>query len=238
MKKNRHPKPLTVSHSRWLAYATAGAASALAGLPAAEAEIHYSGRLNIKVDGLQVFLPLSNGASLVFLDIGGGSYYQQADFFGITGATIGSGRAYFLDFGRNWVKDLNVGSNVSAGTFAPVTDSAYQGVLKTYLSFHQFDPPDNGIIGFRFNTGKGLQYGWARINPQYFKSGFDTLYRFTIEDYAWGDPGDRIKAGQKHSLRAEADAAPASGSLGLLAVGATGLKAWRASRGECQAGGR
>ena len=194
---------------------------------------------HIKVAGLQVFLPLSNGASLVFLDIGGGSYYQQEASFTITGATVGSGRTYFFDkeWGLNWVKDLNVGSNVSTGIFAPVT-GAGRGVLKTYLSFHQFDPPDNGIIGFRFNTGNGLQYGWVRINPQFFKSGFDTLYRFTIEDYAWGDPGDRIKAGQKHSLRAEADAAPASGSLGLLAVGATGLKAWRASRAECQAGGR
>lgn len=93
MKKNRQTKSLKVSHSRWLAYAAAGAASAVATLPDAEAEIHYSGRLNIKDDGLQVFLPLSNGASLVFLDFAGGSYYQQADFFGITGATVGSGRA-------------------------------------------------------------------------------------------------------------------------------------------------
>jgi len=230
MKKNRHAKSLTVSHSRWLAYAAAGAATTLAALPDAEAEIHYSGRLNIQDDGLQVLLPLSNGASLVFLDFAGGSYYQQADFFGITGATIGSGRTYFHSSRRNWVKDLNVGSNVSAGVFAPVKDSAYEGVLKTYLSFHQFDPPDIGIIGFRFDTGNGLQYGWARIRPEYFKSGFDTLYRFAIEDYAWGDPGDRIKAGQTHSLREQADAVPKGGSLGFLAYGATGLKAWRAQR--------
>jgi len=194
--------------------------------------------LNIKDDGLQVFLPLSNGASLMFLDFPGGTYYIQADFFGITGATVGSGRAYFLDFGRNWLKDLDLGGNVSAGRFAPVTASAYQGILKTYLSFHQFNPPDIGIIGFRFNTGKGLQYGWARIHPEFFRHPFHVQYRFEIEDYAWGDVGDKINVGQKHSLPEQADAAPASGSLGSLAFGATGLKDWRASRDKSQAGGR
>ena len=35
-----------VSHSRWVAYATAGAATALAGSNSAEAAIHYSGLVN------------------------------------------------------------------------------------------------------------------------------------------------------------------------------------------------
>jgi hypothetical protein len=232
MKKNRQTKSITVSSTRWLAYATAGAASALAAATSAEAEIHYSGPLGVKVDGIQVSLPLSNGASLTFLDFAGGSYYQQFASFFINGVVSGSGRAYFLDDGRNWLLDLNVGSNISRGTFGPVTGDPYRGILKSYLSFHQFEPPDGGILGFRFNTGKGLQYGWARIKPTFFKHDHDVQYRFIIEDYAWGDVGDRIKAGQNHSLRQQADAVSKSGSLGLLAAGATGLEAWRTQRAQ------
>ena len=232
MNKNRQTKSLTVSRTRWLAYATAGAASALAA-SSAEAEIHYSGPLGVKVDGIQVSLPLSNGASLIFQDFAGGSYYQQAASFLINGVVSGSGRAYFqTDTGRNWLLDLNVGSNVSGGTFGPVTGDPYRGILKTYLSFHQFEPPDAGIVGFRFNTGKGLQYGWARIKPTFFKHDHDTQYRFIVEDYAWGDVGDRIKAGQNHSLQQQADAASKSGSLGLLALGGAGLQAWRTHRAQ------
>ena len=67
--------------------------------------------------------------------------------------------------------------------------------------------------------------------------------KFIVKDYAWGDPGDQIKAGQTQLQEDEAqvapqaakkpDAAPVSdsqGSLGLLALGAVGLQAWRKSR--------
>src|SRR4029450_6206240 len=48
MKRNRtrSREPAVIPNSRWLAYATAGAASTLACASSAEAEIHYSGRVN------------------------------------------------------------------------------------------------------------------------------------------------------------------------------------------------
>ena len=39
-------KSVSVSNSRWLAYATAGAATAVAGVNSSEAAIHYSGVIN------------------------------------------------------------------------------------------------------------------------------------------------------------------------------------------------
>jgi hypothetical protein len=51
-------------------------------------------------------------------------------------------------------------------------------------------------------------------------------YEFILVDYAWADPGDSIQTGQKKS-GATGQAVSKSGSLGLLATGATGLKAWR-----------
>jgi hypothetical protein len=55
----------------------AAAASTFAGAGSAEAEIHYSGNVSIKLTGnAQASLPLSNGASLVF-ETFSGSYLLQ-----------------------------------------------------------------------------------------------------------------------------------------------------------------
>jgi hypothetical protein len=55
-------------------------------------------------------------------------------------------------------------------------------------------------------------------------------YNFVVLDYAWSDPGEPIVTGQKRSA-ANKQAVTKTGSLGLLATGATGLKAWRQQRG-------
>jgi hypothetical protein len=95
-------------------------------------------------------------------------------------------------------------------------------------------------VGFRFNTGAGPQYGWVRIRWGGCKPNDYTTNDFIVKDYAWGDPGDQIKTGQKQlhedsrqiapDATKNSDTAPASGSLGLLALGAVGLQAWRRSR--------
>ena len=47
MKSNRvRSKPASIAKTRWVAYAAAGAATALAGSQSAEAAIHYSGPVN------------------------------------------------------------------------------------------------------------------------------------------------------------------------------------------------
>jgi hypothetical protein len=45
MEKLHRNRPRLVSNSRWLAYATAGAVTALNGNPSAEANIYHSGHL-------------------------------------------------------------------------------------------------------------------------------------------------------------------------------------------------
>jgi hypothetical protein len=45
---------------------------------------------------------------------------------------------------------------------------------------------------------------------------------YTVRDYAWGDPGDRVRAGQ--GIPGDA---PELESLGVLALGAVGVRAWR-----------
>ncbi len=50
---------------------------------------------------------------------------------------------------------------------------------------------------------------------------------FTLVDYAYGDVGDMINAGQ-HDV-------PEPGSLALLALGGAGLVAWRKRRSNAMA---
>jgi hypothetical protein len=50
-------------------------------------------------------------------------------------------------------------------------------------------------------------------------------------DYAWADPDESIKTGQKRSSQLT-KAVPKTGSLGLLALGGAGLIVWRKRKGE------
>ena len=118
VKSNRRTKSLTLSNSRWLAYATAGIASGFGLASAAEGEIHYSGLVNVKMGGVQMAtLPLTGGASLQFFiyDLGSGSDYASATF-AIPGAESAAARRSF--FGQ--VEDVKNGSPVSLGPFTSV----------------------------------------------------------------------------------------------------------------------
>jgi hypothetical protein len=79
------------------------------------------------------------------------------------------------------------------------------------------------FVGFRFNNGSGLQYGWARVRMD----GAASRFSFTVLDYAWADPGEPIKAGQTSS---SGMVIPEEGSLGGLALGAIGIALWRKRR--------
>lgn len=227
MKPLRCINSLPISETRWLAYATAGVASAFGFSPSAEAEIHYSGNVFIKLTGnAQASLPLSNGASLVFRNIFGGSTFLQDFYFLMKGVISGSARGGSI---HHWLSDLPPGENVSAGRFYSVAGDPDHGVIFDHFSDGYFEPyyGTRGFIGFRFNTGNGTQYGWARIQTRR-----DINYRAheVIKDYAWGDVGDSIRTGQRSSSGDMVNTVTDSGSIGLLALGAAGLIAWRKRR--------
>jgi len=210
----------------------AAAASTFAGTDSAEAEIHFSGDVSIKLTGnAHASLPLSNGASLVFENIFAGSTFVQWFFLSIKGVISGSARGADFGYDRIFLSNLPPGENVSAGRFYSVAGNPDHGVLFTNWSDGSFAAPARGFVGFRFNTGKGTQYGWARIQTANDYHDPVNRVRDIIKGYAWGDPGDVILTGQKHSLQpAKANSVP--GSLGLLAFGAQGLDAWRTQRSE------
>lgn len=102
------------------------------------------------------------------------------------------------------------------------TTSGYAGLIDVSQG-GSFNELGIGFVGFKFDVGNGTQYGWIRIKT--IQTGPSN--KLVVEDYAWADPGEPILTGQK----TESDsAAPDQGSLGLLALGAAGLAAWRKSR--------
>jgi hypothetical protein len=227
VRKNRSSKSGTLTASRWSKYALGSAATAIAGVGASvtpvEAEIHYSGEIRQIVyasfprSTTNAFFPLISGASLEFVH-GLSTYRKGAAFVGVHGATVQSIRGESAQAAK-----LHPGDYISRGQFTS------GGLI--FLAFHSatsnpWGRRAQGFVGFKFDVGKGVQYGWARV-----RMNGAPVNAMKIIDYAWADPGESITAGQIDANNRHADLAPASGSLGLLALGATGLRAWRETRG-------
>jgi hypothetical protein len=241
MRKNRQSKSLNLSNSRWLAYAAAGAASALGGAGAAEAEIHYSGLVNFRFSGTNnvssAYFPLNSAANLFLQHFNFGSKSGAARVEvvgpnGRAGDSIGELVGNFIYYGGFYISNLAPRVNLSGLRFGAYCKFTYSWDLECFGGTIGYaDRPNGkfrhageGFIGFNFDSGNGLQYGWARIRT---KGAPDN--RFVLIDYAWADPGESIQTGQRHSSSRIA-AAPDRGSLGLLALGGEGLIAWRQAR--------
>ena len=230
--RKHHRKINSITTGRWAAYAAAATASGFAAAPTAEATIHYSGPINHKLaGGLEASFPLDPaGGTLVlrhFNDRYGSSSVilgGSADAF-VYAPVLGSANGFKLsclpEFYSASVSNLNRGDSIAARPFVPEG-----GILaERSLSFGCAGPfrgqflehERNAFFGFKFDTGAGVQYGWARL-----KMGAFPNHKFELLDYAYGDPGDTIVAGQTSD-----SSAPTLESLGGLALGGVGLLAWR-----------
>ena len=221
--KTLHRKPAVITNSRWLAYATAGAASAFTCANSAEATIHYSGRIG------EYFPPLRTKNARFQLDQPGDSFrlkhYVSAftssgfDYFGILGRAGNAFAGFYCpnDSQIASVSKLNRGDLISARPVLPRNNGL---LARNDFCSGQFESGHFGFIGFKFNSGSGDQYGWVRL-----KMGVHNQ-DFWLVDYAYADPGEPIRAGQTSSN----ELVPEEGSLGGLALGAAGLLAWRKRR--------
>jgi hypothetical protein len=241
-KRQSRRQTAKVSHSRWLAYATASVATALAGSHSAEAATHYSGILNERIDqDTAKTFPLDQAGDFIWFERlqTGGFGATNVAYFRVYGIASAKFRGFLNYTYYLFVSKLRFGELIPATTFGwvccPHPPELSGGFLDRfgYQSFpwagSQWKDRGPGYIGFRFNNGAGIQYGWARVwitgHPE---------NAFKVIDYAYGDVGDRIRAGQKggnEMVPEESnDIVPDEGSLGGLALGAVGLLAWRKSR--------
>lgn len=209
--------------SRWLAYAGAGAATALTGATSVDAEIHYSGRVDVTFRGDEtksVAFPLDQpGDSIVFshrTNYSGGAYFgavglRSGAFVGTYSSGLELPIVLRLKQNDRYISEdpfLNY-----TGTMVGAINHIVRGEWRKGI----------GFVGFRFDNGAGKQYGWARVRMD----GRSANFRFKVLDYAYADPGEPIKPGQRSSSSMNA---PDEGSLGLLAAGAAGVALWRQRR--------
>src|SRR5437899_1586162 len=79
-KRTHSRKSASITNSRWVAYATAGAASAFIGANSAEGTIHYSGLINQKIGYTTATFPLNPlGGALAFRHQ---PYYNSSHYVG------------------------------------------------------------------------------------------------------------------------------------------------------------
>lgn len=221
-KRARFKKSAVVNKSRWAAYATAGAATAIAGANSAEADIHYSGPINQHFQGTfgagnydVGYFPLDapgNSFGLIHIMANAASTQGVARF--INSGMANGAFAGFSASGYFYASKLAFGANLATQAFTSGSGFGTMAFRNGYGNDQWLDA-GTGFIGFRFDNGSGLEYGWVRITMD-----GAPLNSFTVVDYAWGDSATPITAGE----------VPEPGSLALLAIGATGLLAWRKRR--------
>jgi hypothetical protein len=224
-------KPASIAKTRWAAYAAAGAATALAGSNSAEAAIHYSGILDVPFpDNSRIcyYFPLDKpGVSCALCH----SIYTSNLDFGRFFLPFGIATAAFRGYGAPggyYVSQLHLGRRISTGPFVGAPQFNYGGIFP----HHRYGggrgdwKKGSGFIGFRFNTGAGVQYGWVRIRVLSIGTCCPTNYSFIMHDYAYADPGEPLRAGEISSDNGAVE----ENSLGGLALGAVGLLVWRKSR--------
>ena len=128
MKPNpgRSRKPSVITNSRWLAYATAGAASAFACAHSAEGAIHYSGLIDQKFKGCAniATFPLDQPGDFIRLrhtSLGCSSGYSGSGLFNVRGLVGAWIAGFYNNCGFNPISASNLkrGQLISNRPFVP-----------------------------------------------------------------------------------------------------------------------
>ena len=124
------------------------------------------------------------------------------------------GSGFFADLALNAV----VGPTLANGDkFAGDAGGSWQALTSNGNALNPFFPKGTpGYLGFKFTSGGTTDYGWASL----LVTGSPSGQGFTIQQAYFDNSGAAIHVG----------AVPEPSSMALLALGATGLAAWRQRR--------
>jgi hypothetical protein len=225
--KKSRSKITSLSTRRCAAYTAAAAATGFAAAGSAEADIHYSGIIDQNVGGRngRFTVPVGSGGAVIafrhFEHVYGSSSFHDGGSasFSIYGASGGAAGVPLIHTLQLSISKLSAREAISTQSFPGNRGFLVQRSNGGGFERGQFQDRGYGFVGFKFNSGAGDQYGWARVRMLGFPDN-----RFIVVDLAYADPGESIVAGQK------SEPGLAMESLGGLALGATALLAWRESR--------
>ncbi|MEM0967173.1 MAG: hypothetical protein AAGJ81_13595 [Verrucomicrobiota bacterium] len=136
----------------------------------------------------------------------------------------------------NSLATIQFGFQVSNSRLVNLPTSVYVGAGNTFRNFiggiieygainiaTGFTSGETGYIGFQFDSNGTTVYGWAEVvltNTTVFNGNGN----FEVIEWAYQDDGSAIRVGTIP------EPANATVGLGLLALGAAGLRRWRRSR--------
>jgi hypothetical protein len=209
-------------NGRLVAYATlAGAALAAPALPTADADIIWSGAVNINIPSTTagVYLNVQTGVSNP--SPGAVPGWDVNPYSGTTltffNPAAPAGGVYVVNFPGGTSATLP--DNLPFGTLISAASGFGSGAGET-TGITAFNlNSSNNLVGFRFQNeaaANQIQYGWMRISL----SGTSGGQPRAIVEYAYDNTGAGIAAG----------AVPEPSSmalLGVMAAGALGVRAWR-----------
>ena len=209
---------------------TAAASSAFVFSATADAAVIYSGVQNLSSDNVvDINSDGTNDFAFTISSFNGFSTYAGAYLNPLAGAE-------FIKTGAFDVKKLASGSSISAGANFLDVEGAFRYVVIDSVGdvFEEADwqgavAPNttSGFAGVKINDNGTDIFGWLRFSVE--NSPLDgTPVKVTLIDWAYEDTGAAILAGQTSAV-------PLPGSLGLLAMGASGIAAFRRRKNGDQA---
>jgi len=226
--KRRAKNANKLTPTKLLCY-TAAASSAFVFSAAADAAVIYSGVQNI---GLDTPVDINgDGTDDIAMTVSSstGTSYNSNTASLITPTNGGVNGFIKISTSNGNVKKLSAGDTISAGalfnfgagefrnatSYATSSGSTGSGTRGSWSGA----PGSSGFAGLKISDGPTDIFAWLRFSVSNDAKGFPV--DVTLIDWAYEDTGASILAGQTVS------AVPLPGSLGLLAMGVSGLAAFR-----------
>ena len=230
LKENMRSRRRKISSSpkRWEPYLAASAAGTLMALSPqgfVNADLTW-----VDVDSFLMDSSQGDGYFTFFgpYSLGGpGASFVMAQAFGENSAGRGVMAIYgegniafqgFTFFGSSYASNIAYGASIGPAQSFDLVAGNYRITMASGPA-GRFRDAGLGFVGFTFDLGGGAQYGFIEVVMDGSPGNTGTLV-----GYGYGDVGETVFAGQRPSV------VPEPNSLGVLALGACGVAAWRRKR--------